>query len=130
LNSIGELAVHGPGKDALCVMFTGHGRSTSAAELYYLSAVALRWPSGWHGFKLHGRFALGCGFQPRLLAFFRLAIKRLRNSGWPSHLAQQQDFNVKVAAFICYAQHVSNTDLARRLGRLSVGLNAAKFTGA
>jgi hypothetical protein len=128
LNGIDELAVHSPGKDALCVMFTGHGRSTSAAELYYLSAVALRWPSGWHGVKLHGSFALGCGFQSRFFAFFGFAVKRLRHRRWPAYFAEQQNVYLKVAAIVSDLQLVAHMDLARRLGGLPIRLNPAQIT--
>lgn len=103
--------------------------SASATELNDLPAVAFRWPTGGRRLKLHGRFTLGCGLQPRLFAFIGLAIKRLRHRGWTADLAKQQDFNVKVAAIIGYPQLVAYADLARRLGRLPVGLNPAELAG-
>ena len=104
------------------------GRLPSPAELDDLAAVTFRWPSGWHGFKLHRRFALGCGFQARFLAFFGLAIKCLRHRRRPAHFAQQQYVHMKVAAIVCDLQPVAYADLPRGLRGLSIGLNPAQFT--
>jgi hypothetical protein len=54
----------------------------------------------------------------------------LRNRSWAAHVAEKQDFDLKVAALVCHSQHVSNPNLARSLGGLLVGLNPAKFTGS
>src|SRR5262249_47538725 len=48
--------------------------------------------------------------------------------GRAAHLAQQQDFHMKVAAVVDHAQHVAGVDLACRLSGLPVGLNPAQLT--
>jgi len=106
------------------------GRLPSPAELDDLAAVTFRWPSGWHGFKLHRRFALGCRFQARFLAFFGLAIKRLRHRCWPAYFAEQQHVHVKVAAIVGDPQLVAHADFARRFRGLTIGLNPAQLTGS
>ena len=103
-------------------------RSPSAAELYYLSPVAFRWPPRGHGFKLHGCFALGCRLQARFLAFFGLAIERLRHRRGPAHLAQQQHFYMKLAAIVGDPQLVAHADLAGGFCGLPIGLNPAQLT--
>ena len=71
-----------------------------------------------------------CHLQAKLPAGFRLAVECLGDGSWTANLAQQQDFYLKLAALVSYSQHVSNPDLARRLGRLIVGLNPAQRTGS
>jgi hypothetical protein len=54
----------------------------------------------------------------------------LRNRSRAAHLAEKQDFHLKVTAVVCHSQHVSNPDLARSFGGLPVGLNSAEFAGS
>ena len=65
-----------------------------------------------------------------LTAGLRLTVKRLCHGSGAAHFAEKQDFYLKVAALVCYSQHVSNADFARRLGGLPVELNSAEFTGS
>src|SRR5713226_9723029 len=71
-----------------------------------------------------------CHLQAQLPARLRLAVKRLCNRSRAAHRAEKQDFHLKVATVVCHSQHVSNPDLARRLGGLLVGLNPTEFTGS
>src|SRR5205809_3962361 len=98
-------------------------------ELDDSAAIAFRWPALGGRFKLLRCFALLCRLQARLPARFCLAVEGLRNRGGAAHLAEKQDFYLKVAALVDHTQHVANADLARSLGRLPVGLNPAEFTG-
>jgi hypothetical protein len=54
----------------------------------------------------------------------------LSNRSWSAHVAEKQDFYLKVAAVVRHSQHVANPDLSRSFGRLPVGLNPAKFAGS
>jgi len=44
----------------------------------------------------------------------------LRNRRWAADFAEKQDFYLKVAALVGHMQHISDADLARSLGGLSV----------
>jgi len=73
---------------------------------------------------LHG-FAFRCFFLPLLLAGPGLAIERLGHRSWAAHLAQLQNFDVKLATLVPNAQHVSDANIPRRLGFDFIGSNAA-----
>jgi len=47
-----------------------------------------------------------------------------------AHVAQQQHFDLKLAALVGHPQHVSNANLARSFGGLPVALNSAEFAGS
>ena len=48
----------------------------------------------------------------------------------PSHFAQEEYFDLEVAAFIFYVEHVAGMDLSGGFGGLSIAVDAAEFTGA
>jgi len=72
-------------------------------------------------------FALFCNLEPQLPARIRFLIEPLRNRRWAAHLTENQDLYLKVAAVVLYVQEIADSNLARGLGFLSVGLNPAKF---
>src|SRR5712692_332376 len=63
-------------------------------------------------------------------ASFSLTVERLRNRSRAADFAQEQDFYLKVAAIVGHSQHVSDVDLARSLGGLSVALDPAETASA
>src|ERR1700689_2311002 len=89
---------------------------TSPAKLNNMPTIPLRWPSGWELFKLARSFPLGRNFLPKLAAGLRLTLKNLRHRSWPPDIAEQQHLDFKIAAVIANPQHVTNPNLARRLG--------------
>lgn len=101
-----------------------------ASELDDLSAIAFRWSASGQLFELLHRPALGRHFQTQFVAGLSLAVKRLGHRSRAARFAQQEDFYLEIAARIGHPQHVSNLNLARRLGGLAIGLNSAEFTGS
>jgi hypothetical protein len=76
-----------------------------------------------HGLSFFGQFA------PQLAAGLGLTVEGLGHGGRPAHLAEKQDFHLKVAAFVRHLKQIADPDLAGRLGSLSVGLNPADVAG-
>ena len=105
-------------------------RLRTIPKLVDFTAIAFRWLAFPERFAMRHGFALFGQFQPQLPARLRLAVERLRNRSRAAHLAEKQDFHLKVAAVVCHSQHVSNPDLTRSLGGLPVGLNPTEFTGS
>jgi hypothetical protein len=103
--------------------------SASPAELDDSSAIAFGGPVGGQLLELTHCLALGCYLQTLLDAGFCFAIESLRDRRGASDVAEQQDFDLKVAAFVGYLQHISDADLARGFGRLAVALDSAETTG-
>jgi hypothetical protein len=60
---------------------------------------------------LHGLAFGGC-FGSRCNAGLALAIERLRHGSRAAHLAQRENFYLKVATFVLYDETVADADLA------------------
>jgi hypothetical protein len=72
----------------------------SAAELDDAAAIAFGGPVDRDGSVfLHGLAFFG-GFGAGGFAGFGFAVEGLRYGGWAAHLAEREDFNVKLAAFV------------------------------
>jgi hypothetical protein len=52
-------------------------------------------------------------------------IQRLRNWSRPPHVAQEKNFNFKIAAFFSDLHHVSNVDVATGFCRLLIALDSS-----
>ena len=74
-------------------------------------------------------FAFSGHFQALFLALFGFAVEGLCDRCWAADFTEQQDFQVKVSAFVGDSQHVSNSDGARGFEGLSGGLNSAEIAG-
>src|SRR5436190_19624337 len=98
-------------------------RSSSAAKLNNPPPVPFRWPVRWKHFKVPRCPALGRGLLPHLFAGLSLAIKLLRLRRRPTHLAHSPHLPLEVPAILTHMQHVTYTDLACRLGGLSIRAN-------
>ena len=90
-----------------------------------MAAIAFGRASGGQLFELLEGFALVGNFLAEFAAGFGFAVESLRDGGWAADFAEQQDFDLEVAAVVGDAQHVSHANVARGLGRLAVGVNAA-----
>src|SRR3954462_735183 len=95
----------------------------SPAKLNNPPPVPFRWPVRRKHFKVPRCPALGRGLLPHLFAGLSLAIKLLRLRRRPTHLTHSQPLHLEVPAILTHMQHVSYTDLACRLGGLSIRTN-------
>jgi len=68
--------------------------------------------------QIASRLPLRRHYQALLAASLGLAVERLRHRSRAAHVAQQQHFDLKVAALVGHPQHVSNANLARSFGGL------------
>jgi hypothetical protein len=102
-------------------------RSSPAPELNDSPAIAFRWPARRELLELNHSLPLRGCFHAQFSALLRLAVERLRDRRWAAHLAQKQDFHLKIPALICHSQHVSNANFARRFGGLSIGPDSAQL---
>ncbi len=101
----------------------------SAAEAYDAATVALGGAALGQGrVHLHS-FALGGGFGARFFAGLTLAIEGLRHNRGAAHLAQRENFNLKVAALVLDDEIVADTNLAGGFGFVAVGEDAAQVAG-
>ena len=103
-------------------------QSDSASKPVDFTAIAFRWLALPQRFEMRHRFALFRQLEPQLPARVGLAVERLRNRRRAAHLAENQDFHLKIAAIVLHLQQVADADLARRFGCLSVGFNPAELT--
>ena len=74
-------------------------------------------------------FALFGGFAAGLFAGFGFAVEGLCDGGGGSLLAEGEDFDVELAAFVFDVEHVADADLAGGLGGLIVGEDAVEVAG-
>src|SRR6266851_6511887 len=93
-----------------------------------LPPIPLRWSASLHPFELHHRLTLLRHLQPQHFTSLRLTIKRLRNRRRPTHLTQQQNLHLEVAAIVLHLQKIPDPNLPRCLGQLLIRLNPAEFT--
>jgi hypothetical protein len=100
---------------------------SSSAKPIEPAAVALRWPASLQRFEMRRRLTLLCQLQPQLPARLRLTVERLRDSQRAAHLAELEHLHLKFTSVVSHPQHVADTNLAGRLGSLSLGLNPAEF---
>src|SRR5438270_5487867 len=76
------------------------------------------------------RLTLRCHLQEQFPARLGFAVQRLCNRSRATQLAEKQDLHLKVASVVCHSQHVSNPNLTRSFGGLSIGLNPTEFTSS
>jgi hypothetical protein len=74
-------------------------------------------------------FAFFSGFVPSFFAGFGFAVEVLGDGGRAALLAEGEDLDVELAAFVFNVEHVADTDLAGRLCRLAVGEDALQLAG-
>jgi hypothetical protein len=101
----------------------------STAELDDFAAVAFRWSAGWSGSEGPRGFSFFRQFEPEFAALIGFAVKRLGDRCWTANLAEQQDFDLKVAAFSSDLQQVANPDVACRLDWMIVRSHSAELAG-
>jgi hypothetical protein len=79
----------------------------------------------------HGaeEFALFGGFAARFFAGFGFAVEGLGDGGGAALLAEGEDLDLEVAAFVFDAEHVADADFASGFDRLLVRENALQFAG-
>jgi hypothetical protein len=96
---------------------------------HLIEAAAVTFGRSALSYGLHARH--GSAFlrqlHPQLPALLCFSIKSLRDNGGPPHLAQDQHFDLEIAAVIFHVQEVSHTNVSRGLDQLSFALHAAKF---
>lgn len=105
-------------------------KSHPAAQAIYFTAVAFRRPPLSQCFEPWHRLTRFRQVRPQFLAAVRLAVQRLRNRRRAAHLAEEKNFNLKIAAVVSDLQHVSDPHYARRLARLPVRRDPSKVTGS
>jgi len=101
-----------------------------SAELDDPSAVAFGGPALGRRVNTLPRPALLDHLHAQFPAGLSFAVEGLSHRGRAAHLAEQQDFHLKIAALSLDLQEVADADVACRLHRLLVGFNPAKFAGA
>lgn len=69
------------------------------------------------------------GFAASLFAGLSFAVEGLRDRGGGSLLAEGEDFDVELAAFVFDVKHVADADLAGGLGEDIVGEDAVEVAG-
>jgi len=79
----------------------------------------------------HGaeKFALFGGFAAGFFAFFGFAVEGLGDGGGAALLAEGEDLDVELAAFVFDVEHVADVDLAGGLGGGVVGGDAVQVAG-
>src|SRR5450755_4029303 len=78
--------------------------SPSAPELDDVAAVAFRWPAFGQSFEFAHRLTFGCDFLAPLAALVAFTVESLRDCCWPPRFAEQQNFDLEVAAVVRDAQ--------------------------
>ena len=74
-------------------------------------------------------FALFGGLAAGLFALFGLAVEGLGDGGGAALLAEGEDLDVELAAFVFDVEHVADADFAGRLGGLVVRGDAVEVAG-
>ena len=94
------------------------------------TAVAFGWAFGWRVVS-HGAEELSFfgSFSASLFAFFSFAIEGLGDGGGAALLAEGEDLDVELAAFVFDVQQITDADLTSRLGGLAVGEDALELAG-
>jgi hypothetical protein len=69
-------------------------------------------------------------FEAEIPAGIRLAVERLGNRSRAAYIAEKQDFDMKVAGFVCHSHHVANPNFACGLRELPIELDSAEITGS
>jgi len=73
--------------------------------------------------------AFFCEFSAGLAAGFGFPVEGLGDWRWSAHVAERQNFDFEVSAFILDGQHVADAHLARRSRRLMIGFDPAELAG-
>jgi len=81
------------------------------------------------GCELLHRLAFGGQLEAGFLAGFGFTIESLRHCGGAAHFAEDQNFNLKFAAFVANREHVTHAHFAGGLGLDAVGMDAAEVAG-
>ncbi len=101
----------------------------SAAELDDAAAVALGGTALGQGRELLHGLAFGGCFGARSNAGFTFAIEGLRHRRRTAHLAQSENFYLKISALVLHFKMVTDMNLAGGLGFVAIGEDAAQVTG-
>jgi len=93
-----------------------------------MPAVALGWPALWKRFELSHCPTFVGEFLAQPPARLGFAIESLRDRSRTACLAYKQDLKLKVPTLIRDFQLVSDMNVTRRLGDLSIRFDAAQLT--
>jgi hypothetical protein len=107
------------------------GFSVIAAEAVDEAAVPFGGAFGWGGGIGHGaeEFVLFGGLAAGFFALFGFAVEGLGDGGGAALLAEDEDFDVELAAFIFDVEHVADADFSGGFGGLVVREDAVEFAG-
>src|ERR1035437_5601534 len=105
--------------------------STFSDEAVDQAAVSFAGTAGGRGGGVHRtqQAALLGSLAAEFDAGFGLAVEGLRDGGGSALLAQDKHLDFALAVLLLDAQHVTGADLARGLGALATGGDAAQFAG-
>ena len=94
------------------------------------TAVAFGWAFGWRAVS-HGaeELAFFGSFSASLFALLSFAVEGLGDGGGAALLAEGEDLDVELAAFVFDVQQIADADLTSRLGRLAVREDALELAG-
>jgi hypothetical protein len=91
------------------------------------TAIAFRWSAFTRRLEMGDELAILSQLQPQFPALLFLTVERLRERRRTAHITQQQDPQLEVTGVILHLQHVTDADLARSLGWLSIARNPTEF---
>ena len=105
--------------------------SAVAAEAVDEAAISFVGALGGRGGPGDGaeELALLRGFAPSFFAGFGFSVEGLGDGGGAALLAEGEDLDVKLAAFVFDVEHVADVDLAGGLGGVVVGGDAVQVAG-
>ena len=94
------------------------------------TAVAFGWAFGWRVVS-HGaeELAFFCSSSASLFAFVGFAVEGLGDGGRAALLAEGEDLDVELAAFVFDVQQIADANLTRRLGGLAVREDPLELAG-
>ena len=96
-------------------------------ELVDFPPIALRRPVLGRRGEKKPSFAFFDELLPPFAACFCLAVQSLGNGGWPSYVAQSENFNFEFSAASFNVQEIADVHLARRFDQLFAAFDPAKF---
>lgn len=102
----------------------------AAAELVDLAAIAFGGSAGGRRGEVHHRFPFFGDFAALLAAGFGFEVKRLRDGGWATDVAELKDMDFELGTLRLDVKHIADVNFAGRFGGLAVALDASEFAGA
>ena len=101
-----------------------------ATEAVDEAAVAFGGAFGWSGeVEWAKKLALLDGLAAKLFAGFGFAVEGLGDGGGTALLAESEDFDLELAAFVFDVEHVAEADLAGGFGGLVIREDAVHVAG-